>query len=66
MPSKHHPGESALMVWISEELHQKFKLYCVHNRTTIKEVVITFIQSLVEVSNGQRKNKEDSGENEKK
>ena len=57
---KSHDGYSALMVWIPENLHQDFKLYCVKNKTTIKEVVITFIQELTGDSDDKGKTKEDS------
>ncbi len=66
MPSKVHNGLSALMVWIPADLHQQIKRYCVDNRTTIKEVTITFFRDLVGESDVKGKNTEDSGEDEKK
>lgn len=57
---KSHDGFSALMVWIPENLHQSFKMYCVKNRTSIKEVIITFIQDLIGETDDKGKDKEDS------
>ena len=66
MPSKTHDGYSALMVWIPENLHRVFKMYCVKNGTTIKEVIITFITDLIGEANDKGKNKTDSREDEEK
>lgn len=64
--SKSHDGYSALMVWIPEDLHQRFKMYCVKNRTPQKTVIIDFLQNLTGDTNDKGKSERNSREDEKK
>ena len=37
-----------LLIYIPEELHKKFKIYCIRHNTTHKDAIIEFIKGLPE------------------